>query len=188
MHAAAANERWSLSPFPESSLCQFLLLSEVISSVRFWSVGIDGGGIRSDETDWIGPGRAPRAAPPHPDHPLLQAPRTSWISRTVHHVYHITWIWFSSSYFLISNWLSSMCGSVEVSEGQAADGQGCPPRYSTSLFWYFPCLLKFTMSSNVACLDHQPVIDVLCPWHQFDGLRLIFISAFYSFDCIGRWS
>ncbi|CAL9190690.1 unnamed protein product [Musa hybrid cultivar] len=27
-----------------------------------------------------------------------------------------------------------MCGSVAVSEGQAADGQGCPPRYSTSLF------------------------------------------------------
>ncbi|CAL9081749.1 unnamed protein product [Musa acuminata var. zebrina] len=31
-----------------------------------------------------------------------------------------------------------MCGSVEVSEGQAADGQGCPPRYSTSLLLVLP--------------------------------------------------
>ncbi|CAL9064060.1 unnamed protein product [Musa banksii] len=56
-----------------------------------------------------------------------------------------------------------MCGSVEVSEGQAADGQGCPPRYSTSLSVY-PRVIDLASSSElvkqIAWITIEPGLDV----------------------------
>ncbi|THU63787.1 hypothetical protein C4D60_Mb01t19520 [Musa balbisiana] len=63
-----------------------------------------------------------------------------------------------------------MCGSVEVSEGQAADGQGCPPRYSTSLYpeisscSVYPRVIDLASSSElvnqIGSITIEPGLDV----------------------------